>query len=135
MTLIDELILETNITDFQPYCHPGTRRSLLATVHKSKELKIFRLRKKGLEYQYLTKLTLEQVPVACIVQRDIFVLTYPTHLEYIRVDNKGKDNEVVTRINPLLWHHPLDGADPLPTSNPDELGAQGLAMPLFDETT
>jgi hypothetical protein len=53
ITLIDELILEANtILDFQPYSQPSStsRRSFLATVHKTKELKIFRLRKKGLEY-------------------------------------------------------------------------------------
>ena len=47
ITLIDELILETNIVDFQPYSVPGTntRRSFLATIHKNQEVKIFRLRK------------------------------------------------------------------------------------------
>jgi hypothetical protein len=49
------------------------------------------------------------VPLSFIVWRDIFVLTYSTHLEYLRVDNKGKEDESITRINPLLWHTPSDG--------------------------
>lgn len=51
--MVDELILENNIIDFQPYLVSST--SFLATLHKSpKELKIFRLRSR-LEYKYMTK--------------------------------------------------------------------------------
>jgi hypothetical protein len=57
-----------------------------------------------LDYRYVTKFTLDQVPQSFIVYRDIFVITYLTHLEYVRIDNKGKDSETITRINPLLWH-------------------------------
>ena len=108
ITLIDELILEPNVVDFQPYSVPGkkSKQSFLATVHQNKEMKIFMLRSKEnqLQYRYVTKFTLDQVPHSFIVYRDIFVITYQTHLEYVRVDNKGKDSETITRINPLLWH-------------------------------
>ena len=55
ITLIDELVLEPTIVDFQCYSLPpsgtsGVKRSFLATVHKTRELKIFRLKKKGLDY-------------------------------------------------------------------------------------
>ena len=74
-------------------------------MHKTKELKIYRLRRKrGIEFHYVTKFNLEQVPHSFVVCRDIFVITYKTHLEYVRVDSKGKENETITRINPLLWH-------------------------------
>lgn len=56
ISLIDELIIENNIIDFQAY--QIGRRPFLSTVHKSKDLKIFRLRKR-LEYQYMTKISLE----------------------------------------------------------------------------
>ncbi len=126
MTLIDELVMEPNILDFQSYSTPGSsaRRSFLATVHKNKELKIFRLRKKGLEYQYITKFTLDTVPHSFLVYRDIFVITYVTHLEYVRVDCKGKDNESLTRINPLLWHQPENGSQE----------EASMAIPVFDES-
>jgi hypothetical protein len=112
ITLIDELIMEATVVDFQPYSQPSStsRRSFLATVHRNRDLKIFRLRKKGLEYQYLTKFALDSAGIyySFIVYRDIFVITYQTHLEYVRVDNKGKENEQIVRINPLLWHQPND---------------------------
>jgi hypothetical protein len=50
ITLIDELVMEANIVDFQPYSNLSSsstqKRSFLATVHRNKELKIFRLRTK-----------------------------------------------------------------------------------------
>lgn len=46
---------------------------------------------------------MEAVPQSFLVWRDVFVLTHSTHLEYIRLENKGRDTETVTRINPLLW--------------------------------
>jgi len=51
----------------------------------------------------MTRVSLELVPSSFLVWRDIFVLTYPTHLEYIRLEDKGRDTETMTRINPLLW--------------------------------
>jgi hypothetical protein len=58
---IDELILYPNVVDFQPYSVPGKKlkRFYLATVHKNRELKIFRFRSKEKEYQYVTKFTLD----------------------------------------------------------------------------
>lgn len=125
------MVLEPNIVDFQPYSTPGsgTRRSFLATVHKNRELKIFRLRKKGLEYQYITKFTLDTVPHSFLVYRDIFVITYTTHLEYVRVDNKGKEIESLTRINPLLWHQPETTTS---TSSADDNNS--MAISVFDES-
>ena len=105
ITLIDELVLEPNIIDFQCYSissNSGLKRSFLATVHKTNELKIFRLKKKDLQYQYITQFRLDEVPKNFIVYRDIFVFTYTNHLEYVRVDGKGKESESITRINPLL---------------------------------
>jgi hypothetical protein len=53
------------------------------------------------------------------------VITYQTHLEYVRVDNKGKDAETITRINPLLWHKQES------SSGED---SHSMAMPVFDES-
>ena len=127
ITLIDELIMEPNVLDFQPYSQPGksSKRSFLATVHKNREIKIFMLRvlkEQQLDYRYVTKFTLDQVPQSFIVYRDIFVITYQTHLEYVRIDNKGKDAETITRINPLLWHQQ------------DSTERESIAMPVFDES-
>jgi hypothetical protein len=60
------------------------------------------LKKKSLEYLYQTQFRLDEVPRNFIVYRDIFVFTYTTHLEYVRVEGKGKETEQITRINPLL---------------------------------
>ena len=49
----------------------------------------------------MTKINLDLVPVAFLVHRDIFLLTYKTHAEYIRIESKGKENESITRLN--LW--------------------------------
>jgi hypothetical protein len=82
----------------------------------------------------------EHVPYSFIVYRDIFVLTYATHLEYVRLENKGKDNESLVRINPLLWH--IDSTTQTgeaPAVGSSSLGAEGfqphaMAMPVFDES-
>lgn len=34
------------------------------------------------------------------------MFTYATHLEYVRVEGKGKESEQITRINPLIQHSP-----------------------------
>lgn len=34
----------------------------------------------------MTKISLESVPEAFIVHRDIFLITYKTHAEYIRIE-------------------------------------------------
>lgn len=41
------------------------------------------------------------MPVGFLVYRDIFLMTYKNNSEYIRVENKGKDSEAITRLN--LW--------------------------------
>ena len=117
ISLIDELIIENNIVDFQPY-HITPRRPFLATVHKSKELKIFRLRKR-LEYQYVTKFALDSIPLSFVVYRDIFVVSYTSHGEYVRVEAKGKEQEAITRMT--LWH------------NNDSEEHKYQPMPVFDE--
>ena len=124
---VDELILENNIIDFHPYLsspiysdNQGEDQDLpyLATLHRSpKELKIFRLRRSRLEFKYLTKLPLIKVPLGFTVYRDIFIVTYKDkegsrgsgasgEAEYIRVDNKGRDIESVTRF--ILWSKEYD---------------------------
>lgn len=96
-----------------------SRRPFLATLHKSpKEIKIFRL-SKSLEYKYMTLVKLEQVPLAMCVYRDIFLITYRENAEYIRVENKKKDNETVTRF--YLWQN----------NEPDQ---KFNPLPVFDES-
>ena len=116
--MVDELILENNITDFQPY--QISNSSFLATLHKSpKELKIFRLNSR-LEYRYLTKVKLEHIPMAFTVYRDIFLISYNQYAEYIRIENKGKDIETDTRFS--LWQN-------------DEADQKYSPFPVFDEST
>jgi hypothetical protein len=86
----------------------------------------------------MTKFSLDNVPHSFLVYRDTFVITYVTHLEYVRVDNKGKDTECITRINPLLWHG-NNGGEGIPSSNSSEEAALGLhashmSIVVFDES-
>ena len=99
ISLIDEFNIDTNIIDFYPY--QISRRSFLCTIHSNRDMKLYRLRK-HLEYKYLTKIQLEQVPLSALVYRDIFLVTYKSHCEYIKIDYKGNaDKESVTRFS--LW--------------------------------
>lgn len=76
-------------------------RPYLATLHKSKEIKVFRLRRSKVEYQYITKFQLEAIPVSFVVFNDVYVVSYKTHAEYVRLENKGKESETLTRL--MLW--------------------------------
>jgi hypothetical protein len=67
----------------------------------------------------MTKISLEQVPVAFLVYKDIFLVTYKTHTEYIRIEAKGKESESITRLN--LWQN----NEPDSKYNP---------LPVFDES-
>lgn len=49
----------------------------------------------------MTVIKLDKIPLAFIVSRDIFLISYKQNAEYIRVENKGKETETVTRFN--LW--------------------------------
>ena len=70
-----------------------------------------------------------------MVYRDIFVMTYTTHLEYIRIEAKGKEHETITRINPLLWHTTDSSQTTANITDVGEgaYGAHNMAMPVFDE--
>jgi len=56
ISFANELIVEDNIVDFETY-KIGVR-PFLATVHKSRHMKIYRLRKK-FEYKYITMIMLD----------------------------------------------------------------------------
>eukprot|EP00347_Sterkiella_histriomuscorum_P020588 403337236 len=116
--IVDELLVENNIIDFHPYIVQQT--PFLATLHKyPRELKIFRLRSR-LEYKYLTKVMLDYVPLGFTVYKDIFLITYRDFSEYLRIDNKGRDVESVTRFT--LWQ------------NDEQEQARFNPLPVFDES-
>ena len=54
-----------------------------------------------MEYHYITKFQLEQIPVSFVVYNDVYVVSYKTHAEYVRLENKGKEAETLTRL--ALW--------------------------------
>jgi len=49
----------------------------------------------------MTKVQLDYVPLAFTVYRDTFLISYKANAEYLRIDNKGKETESITRFN--LW--------------------------------
>jgi hypothetical protein len=68
---------------------------------------------------YLTKVSLEQIPLSFLVHRDIFLINYKSHTEYIRIEGKGKETETLTRLN--LWQN----------NEPD---SKYMPEPVFDES-
>jgi len=61
---------------------------------------------------------LEFVPQGFTVHKDVFIVAYKEHSEYVRIDNKRRDNESVTRF--MLWQN-------------NEQGQRFNPQPVYDE--
>ena len=59
------------------------------------------------------------MPIAFLVYKDIFLITYKTHAEYVRVENKGKGQESVKTLT--LWQN-------------NDSDSKYNPLPVFDES-
>ncbi len=54
-----------------------------------------------MQNEYVTSVLLKETPLAFLVYNDVFLVSNKESAEYIRIENKKKDNEAVVRFE--LW--------------------------------